>query len=266
MAADIPEKGRAFGKRIRRAPQLGPCPSEPTTPVERFLAGIAHEMRNPIEGLNNALYLLRKARIPADASQLVDVAEAELKRISQIVKHLLDEYKGHLTQTVTVNLSEVLESTLAFYAQKIQFKKVRVERQYSSRGGIEALPGQMRQVFTNLIINALEALPLDQGRLIVRLYESRDWNNGRPGIRVTIADTGLGIAPGNIKKIFSGTYTSKGEKGTGVGLWMVKRIVDSHSGSIRVRSSITPEQSWTCFSIFLPSAYSPTSTPEAGDR
>lgn len=228
-------------------------------PVERFLAGIAHELRNPAEGLSNALYLLRQAGIKTETAKLLDIAESELNRITQIVQALLDNYKGHSAEAVMVSLSEVLESTLSFYAQKIVSKKTKIERRYSSHGGIEALPGQMRQVFTNVIINALEALPPEAGRLILKVSDCCDCKHRKPGIRVTIADTGAGISPDHLKRIFSGTFTTKGDKGTGVGLWIVKRIVNTHNGSIRVRSSVRPGKSGTCFSIFLPISYRPES-------
>ena len=112
----------------------------------------------------------------------------------------------------------------------------------------------MRQVFTNLIINALEALPKDGGVLILRVSDSGDWKDSNSsGVRVTVADTGSGIAQTHLDRIFSGTFTTKGIKSNGVGLWMAKKMIENQRGSIRVRSRITPRQSWTCFSVFLPS-------------
>jgi signal transduction histidine kinase len=125
--------------------------------AERLLAAIAHELRNPIEGLGNALYLLRLSGTN-DQVELIDTAESELQRIRQIVTALLDEYKRSSVERVRVSLAEVIEETLAFYEHKIRFKKIKVEKQFSAPGDIEAVPGQMRQVFTNLIINSLEAV------------------------------------------------------------------------------------------------------------
>jgi two-component system CheB/CheR fusion protein len=223
--------------------------------AERLLAAIAHELRNPIEGLGNALYLLRLSGTN-DQVELIDTAESELQRIRQIVTALLDEYKRSSVERVRVSLAEVIEETLAFYEHKIRFKKIKVEKQFSAPGDIEAVPGQMRQVFTNLIINSLEAVAPEMGKLTVRISESCDWRHLEVrGTRATIADNGVGIAPENMEKIFSGTFTSKGDKGTGVGLWMARQILNNHSASIRVRSSVLPGRSGTCFSIFVPCAH-----------
>ncbi len=226
-----------------------------TGPAERLLAAVAHELRNPLEGVANALYLLRVSGPTNEQLQLLDTAHGELERIRQIITELVDQYKSNAAEHVRVSLADVVEETLAFYEHKIRFKNVKIEKRYSTPCEVVAVPGQMRQVFTNLIINSLEAVAPETGKLIVRLTESCDWKCFEVrGIRATIADNGVGIAPGNMDKIFSGTFTSKGDKGTGVGLWMVRQILESHSASIRVRSSVAPGRSGTCFTIFLPRA------------
>lgn len=217
------------------------------------MAAVAHELRNPIEGLSNALYLLQQSVLEDATRVYVDVAEKELERMKQIVGRLLDSYKSK-SQPTGVTLSEVIDAVLAFYAHKIKFKNVAVQTRYSAVGLIQAIPGEMRQVFGNLIVNALEALPMQGGRLQVRLSQSRDWKHADvSGVRVMIADSGAGIRPPALNKIFSGTFTTKGTKGTGLGLWVSKRIIENHRGCIRVRSSVRPGRSWTCFTVFLPS-------------
>lgn len=223
-------------------------------PVNRLLGAVAHELRNPLDGLKNALYLVRQAN-DGNSSQYLDVAEDELERIQQIVTNMLDRYRGRHMEAESVSLTEIVQKTLTAYASKIALKRVAVQTRYSSRGTMQSLPGEMRQVFTNLVKNALEALPASAGKLVLRVTDSRDWKTLRTcGVRVTVADTGSGISHDDLKKIFSGAFTSKGENGTGIGLWMAKQIVEDHSGSIHVRSSVN-EPSWTCFSVFLPAEH-----------
>ncbi len=110
----------------------------------------------------------------------------------------------------------------------------------------------MRQAFLNLIGNAVEAMP-DGGRLTVRMYPSRDHRDGfRPGIRVSVFDTGLGIDPSHKRRIFEPFFSTKDTKGTGLGLWVTRGIVQKHEGDISFRSFSTGNRSITCFSVFLP--------------
>lgn len=221
---------------------------------ERWLAAIAHQLKNPIQGMDNALFLLEDTQLNASAHTYLTTAKEEIAHMKQLVTGLLDRYRPKPIQAADARLSEVLDSALAFYAHKIAFKKVDVVKHYSNPGFTSAMPGDMRQVFRNLIVNALEALPQEGGRLLIRVSRLRSWKRAGSAdrIRVTIADNGSGITSHNLRRIFSGKFTTKGAKGNGVGLWIAKRLVEDLGGSIRVRSSVKPRRSWTCFTIFLP--------------
>ena len=115
------------------------------------------------------------------------------------------------------------------------------------------IPGEIRHVFSTLLLNAMEAVP-SGGTINVRVRKSLSWNNsGTCGIRVAIADNGIGIPPNNTARIFEPFFTTKGEQGTGLGLWVASGILSRLGGSIRMSSSVHSGKSGTCFSIFLPS-------------
>jgi len=138
------------------------------------------------------------------------------------------------------------------YQRKLQTQKVSLERQ--SGGDLEVLgyPGELRQLFSNLILNAMDAMK-DGGRLRLRVVRAREWSNGRRnGVRVTIADTGSGIQAADQPHIFEPFYTTKKETGTGLGLWLAYGIVQKHSGWIKVASRTNPGCSGTVFAVFLP--------------
>jgi signal transduction histidine kinase len=122
----------------------------------------------------------------------------------------------------------------------------------------------MRQVFSNLLLNALDAVG-EGGRVRVHVYASPDWRDPRrSGVRVVIADNGPGIRPEYCQRIFEPFFTTKGQKGTGLGLWVSQGIVEKHQGSIRVWSGRQPGRSGTCFSIFLPCGESSAQASGAG--
>jgi len=117
---------------------------------------------------------------------------------------------------------------------------------------IEAIPGEMRQIFANLLSNSIDAVK-QGGRIRIRISKSQAGNRHRTdGVRISIADSGSGIARAVREHIFEPFFTTKKDVGTGLGLWVCKNIVDKHCGSIRLRSSTAPGRSWTVISVFLP--------------
>jgi two-component system, chemotaxis family, CheB/CheR fusion protein len=129
---------------------------------------------------------------------------------------------------------------------------LRVTRQYNGDGDILNFPGELRQVFSNLVLNAIDALPLE-GELTVSVRACRNPRTNKRGVRVLVADGGCGIAAQHRGKLFEPFFTTKGEKGTGLGLWVSQGIMQKQGGSIRARSSTDPRRSGTVFSVFVPS-------------
>ena len=140
---------------------------------------------------------------------------------------------------------------------RLSEKHIQVEKQYDPAVEIYGFAGELRQLFSNLILNALDALD-DGGRLTLHVAPRRQWSNDhesgayRSGVRITIADSGSGIQQSDLPRIFEPFYSTKGDAGTGLGLWLSHGIVQKHEGSIRVRSRTTSGSSGTVFSIFLP--------------
>jgi signal transduction histidine kinase len=129
--------------------------------------------------------------------------------------------------------------------------KISVDKRYESTAELNASPGELRQVFSNLLVNAMEAVATGTGRLRLHAFNSSHRQNRSAGVRVVIADNGTGIHPEHRSKLFQPFFTTK-DKGTGLGLWVTKRLVDKHKGSIRFRSRFHPETGGTCFAVFLP--------------
>jgi PAS domain S-box-containing protein len=215
----------------------------------RLAASIAHEINNPLEAVINLVYLARKQ--PQNARKYLELADQELERIAQITRNTLGFYRDS-SSTKEVDISELLGEVIALYWRKIQFKRVSVRPDYGNGIRIVGFPGEIRQIFANLVANAIEALAAE-GTLVIRASRVtlRDGSN-RAGVRITFLDNGTGIAPENRTKIFEPFYTTKKDVGTGLGLWLTLQLVEKHHGSLRVRTSVELGRSWTVFSVFLP--------------
>ena len=214
----------------------------------RLAASIAHEINNPLETVTNLVYLARKQ--PANVEKYLNLADQELDRIAQITRHTLGFYRDSASPKM-VDVSTVLEEVLALYARKLEFKNIHVGLDYATCVEVEGYGGEIRQIFANLIANAIEAMPVD-GVLRIRVHKVSAAVHGRAGARITFLDNGIGIPAADRKRIFEPFYTTKKDVGTGLGLWLTQNLVQKHRGSIRVRSCAEPGRSWTAFSVFLP--------------
>lgn len=226
--------------------------NERLTVAGRLSATIAHEIRNPLDTVSNLVYLLQhEEHGNSSVKQYLDMASDEVARIAQITTQLLTFHR-EASQPVQVNLTEVLESVLVLYAPQIRKSHVQVIKRFDHAGTVRGYPGELRQVFSNLVGNALDAMG-DGGRLMLHVRESSQVGNGsRKGVRVTVLDNGPGIPPGVRKNLFAPFFTTKGEKGTGLGLWVSRGIVDKHEGTIHLSSSLRDGRCGTAFSVFLP--------------
>jgi PAS domain S-box-containing protein len=215
----------------------------------RLAASIAHEINNPLEAVTNLVYLARKQ--PPNVEKYLELADQELDRIAQITKNTLGFYRDSVSPT-EMDVSEVLQEVLALYGRKLTFKNITLRPNYGADAKILGYPGEIRQIFANLIANAIEALSAG-GCLTIRTALGRAWDDrDSPGVRITFMDNGSGIAPEHRKKIFEPFFTTKKDVGTGLGLWLTLGLVEKHRGSLRVRSSIRADKTWTVFSVFLP--------------
>ncbi len=240
--SDISER-----KRAEAALRL----NEKLAATGRLAGSIAHEINNPMATVTNLLYLLDTySGLDAKARGYVTMARQEVARISHIVKQMLGFYRES-PKPVPVKLSEILASVLDLFHHKLDAAHIRVHPEFLSQDEVEAFPGEMRQVFTNLVSNALEAMP-QGGTLRVRVAAAYDWHTGREGVRVLVADSGPGIEQKHLVRLFEPFFTTKGEKGTGLGLWLSSGMVRNNHGSIRVRSSVRTGRNGTAFAVFIP--------------
>ena len=223
--------------------------SEKLATAGRLAGAIAHEINNPLEAILNLLYLAH--RDPSRVDEYLGAAEREVQRVATIAQQTLGLVRD-TSSALPVNVVDVLEDVLQLYARKLDAKHIRIDKRYGKDLEVHGFPGELRQVFANLIVNAVDAMD-EGGRLGLHLTRSHEWShNGRPGVRVTIADNGVGIHPEEFAHLFEPFYTTKHDVGTGLGLWLSHNIVQKHGGWIRVRSSTRPMRTGTTFSIFLP--------------
>jgi two-component system CheB/CheR fusion protein len=217
----------------------------------RLATAIAHEINNPLEAIANLLYLARRDKSKSD--EYLDTAEKEVQRVVNIAQQTLGLVR-EVASAAPLDVTRVLEEVLILYTRKLGAKKIRVQKQLTTGLEIRGFSGELRQVFSNLISNAIEAMP-ENGRLRLRVERGREWSDHqRKGVRVIVADTGHGITRQDIDHLFEPFFTSKKEFGTGLGLWLAHNIVQKHGGSIRLRSSTVPGRSGTVFTLFLPEA------------
>ena len=180
------------------------------------------------------------------------MAADELGRVTHLTRQSLSFYR-EATYATAVNVEEVLENVLNLYGRKLAAKKITVTKRFRLNGTIRSYPGEIRQVFSTLLVNAMEAVD-EGGKIALHVTRSSDASKDPAvqGIQITLADNGNGIPMQHLERIFEPFFTTKGEQGTGLGLWVARTIVHRLGGKIRVRSSMHPGKSNTCFSLFLP--------------
>jgi len=223
----------------------------------RLAASIAHEINNPLESVTNLLYLMEIDQTsPEKSADYLKLAQRELNRVVQICKQTL-MFSRETSTPVRLQLAELIEEVLVLYGRKIADKNLRVVRQYESSGSVTAFPGEMRQVLSNLITNAIEASAAN-GKLVLRIRDARKWSDsGVLGLRFSVADNGSGISPEVRKRLGEPFFTTKGQAGTGLGLWVTRSILSRYGGNLQVRSSTSEMRHGTVFSVFLPTNMRP---------
>ena len=229
--------------------------AEKLAAVGRLASAIAHEINNPLEAVMNLVYLAKETLPPAeesgDARRYLGQADLELQRVKLITAQSLRFYKqSHGPEAVTCE--ELLASILDIYKPRFHNFNIAVRRRNRSTQHIVCMASEIRQVLSNLVTNAIDAMSHTGGTLYVRTREATDWNSDTKGIVVTVADTGKGMSKQTQSSIYRAFYTTKGEQGTGLGLWISSEIVQRHHGSLRMRSREHGPHRGTVFQMFLP--------------
>lgn len=220
----------------------------------RLSASIAHEIHNPLDTVGNALFLINQ-RIDGqwDVQNLVRLAQDEVQRVSEISKSMLSLHRESRAAS-PVKLSELLESVVALIEDTIAKGRRNIEVLPGFTGEVEAFPSELRQVFTNVIKNAVEATA--QGGDI-RIYSEAAQESAQNGVLVRVVDKGVGVPENLRSRLFTPFVTTKEESGTGLGLWVSRSILEKHGGSIRLDCNVEPNRQGTTVSIFLPLKMAP---------
>lgn len=224
--------------------------TEKLAAVGRLASSIAHEINNPLESVTNLIYLARTHAENADTQKFLETAEQELRRVSIIANQTLRFHK-QASRPQSIGCAELFSTVLDIYQGKLKNSNIQIEKRKCAHQPVVCFEGEIRQVLNNLVGNAIDAMPTG-GRLLVRSRDGTDWKTGRPGLILTVADTGSGMDPQTRARAFEAFFTTKGESGTGLGLWVSEKIVKRHHGVLRVRSSRREGHKGTAITLFLP--------------
>lgn len=246
----------------RRQAELALLQTEKLAAVGRLAASIAHEINNPLESVTNLLYLARNSDEIEEVREFLDSAERELARVSVISSQTLRFYKQS-TGPRTVTAPELFDSVLSVLQGQILNRGIQVQERWADAPPVTCLDGEIRQVLANLITNAIDALPPRTGRILLRSHAGTHTPTQRKGLFIVVADNGQGMTEEVRLRLFEAFFTTKGDNGNGLGLWVSKEIVDRHNAALRVRSSQAAGRSGTVFRLFLPYDAAPKPAPVA---
>jgi two-component system CheB/CheR fusion protein len=235
-----------------RRSELALRTTEKLASVGRMAATLAHEINNPLESVTNFIYLARQEpAVPEPARNYLKAADEELVRIAHMTKQTLGLYRESNTLEHVI-IADLWRDLLSMFSAKTKNRRIRVTLEPRTKAPVAGLAGELRQVFANLLSNSIDAVNLD-GAVRIRISDAhKNGNRQIPGVRITIADNGVGIPSASFGRIFEPFFTTKENVGTGLGLWVSREIIESHKGSIRMRSSAISGRSGTAASVFLP--------------
>ena len=226
--------------------------NEKLATLGRLAATIAHEINNPLEAMTNLLYLIQTSDGLAEPTRhFALAADAELKRIAHITRLSLGFYR-EASEPAPTSITELLDDCVDLLRAKTKAKHAQIHHSWTERYVIPAISGELRQVFSNLLANALDAIE-PGGNICIRVRNQRSSiSSSRRSIRVTIADDGKGIPLGVRTNIFDPLFSTKGTLGTGLGLWVTNQLVAKHKGTIHMRSRSEGARTGTAFVVVLP--------------
>ena len=232
----------------------------------RLAATIAHEIHNPLDSVSNLLYLMRSGSTPEESDQYMDMAQQELTRVTQISRAMLGLYRESKAP-VQVELRDMLQEVLLLQERRFSDLGITLTTDMPQALSVAAFPAELRQVFSNLITNAAEATGVQghatgaQGQaanpqvkvsLCPQAAGIDDSGRKTPaGAIIQVSDNGPGIPDDIQRQLFQPFFTTKGEHGTGLGLWVSRGIIGKHGGTISLASDTSPDAHGTVVSVFL---------------
>ncbi|MGI4852906.1 MAG: ATP-binding protein [Janthinobacterium lividum] len=226
--------------------------AEKLSAVGRMASAMAHEINNPLQSLTNLLFMVQAAEDAAERLEFLRLANEELTRVSHLVTQTL-RFHRQSSGATPVRLGELVEAVLLLFRTRLQHAGAQVEIRDRQTLTLVCFVDDVRQVLASLLANSLDTLATrGKGRLLLRVRDGCDHATGRPGVLLTVADTGLGIPADTLLRLFQPFNSTKGIRGTGLGLWVARGILQKHGGSIRVRTRYTGVHTGTVFRLFFP--------------
>jgi PAS domain S-box-containing protein len=240
----------------QRRTQAALLASEKLAVAGRLAATLAHEIHNPLDSVVNLLYLMKTSTDPSETGEFLDLARTELDRVTQISRAMLSMYRESRTP-IEVDLKDLLESVLLLMQRPLLHAGVKLQTDFDGAVMVSGYPAELRQVFTNLLANAADASTSGNVievslRCTPAVRESGSRHLRPAGATVAVTDHGEGIPPETLDQLFQPFFTTKGEKGTGLGLWVSQGIVQKHGGDIQLDSRMGQEDHGTTVTVFLP--------------
>jgi signal transduction histidine kinase len=232
----------------RKATEEALIRTEKLAAAGRLAAAIAHEINNPLCAVTNLLFITKDDPTLSEAGrQYLGMAQQELARAAQVAQQALGFYKEN-SEPLKVNVATLVDDVLQTHARNMP-KNIKVETHYPQPCEVVAVRGEIQQVVSNVVTNAVQAMS-SGGQIEIEVTAVRQGE--QPGAQIKIKDNGPGIPPENLGRVFEPFFTTKGKAGTGLGLWLVEQIVHKHGGKIDIQSTTEAAHHGTCFSIFLP--------------
>ena len=231
------ERGEQIQEILRQNQEL--------TVAGQFAATVMHEINGPLEAVNNLNYLIQQeADDPAKVRLYSGMLDEQLLTLTKLSRQTLSFYRSSETRE-SIAISALAEAALRVHQKKISAKRINLRKRFKAEVSAEVHAGEMLQVLSNLVANAIDALP-ENGILYISVKRSGD------EAHVTVADNGSGIPALILPRIFDPFFTTKKEHGTGLGLAISKAIVEKYHGRIRSRTATRPSRNGTAFRISIP--------------
>ncbi len=222
--------------------------TEKLAAAARLAATVAHEINNPLEAVCNLIYLAKnRTSVTPEVAHDLTLAEHELERVSHITRQTLGFYRESKSPDA-LDVPMLVDSVLKLFSSKFKSKNINVECVLEQCPPVQGWSGELKQLVSNLISNAADAVEMD-GTLKIHVSCVQRSEGG--DIQIRIEDDGHGIASEDLQRIFEPFYTTKKDVGTGLGLWVSKKIAERHGGTIEVQSRVGVSHG-TVFTILLP--------------
>ena len=221
--------------------------AEKLAAVGRMASAVAHEINNPLQSVTNLLYMVQRTEDRDTRDEFMTMAQDELARVTHIVTQAL-RFHAQSRLPESVRVGEIAESVMMLFRTRFSHAGARLQFRDTQTEPVVCYVDDVRQVLSHLLANALDALTVIHGGTF-HVRVSQGSSHGRQGVRLTVADTGCGIDAGTLSRLFQPFNTTKGIRGTGLGLWVSRGVLQRRGGHIRVRSKAGRG---TVVRIFLP--------------